>query len=66
MREESVGRAVQLGQYILETGATVRAAARVFGVSKSTVHKDVTERLYYEDPMLYKEVKKVLAAQKTN
>ena len=64
MREESVGRAVHLGQYILETGATVRAAARVFGVSKSTVHKDVTERLYYEDPMLYKEVKKVLEINK--
>ena len=55
MREGSVGRAVLLGEYILETGATVRAAAKVFKISKSTVHKDVSERLYYENPQLYRE-----------
>ena len=54
------GRATVLGEYIAASGATVRAAAKVFKISKSTVHKDVTERLKREDPVLYKEVKKVL------
>ena len=43
MREETTYRAVILGEYILDTGATVRAAAKVFKISKSTVHKDVTK-----------------------
>ena len=64
MRELTADRAVVLGEYILETGATVRAAAKVFKISKSTVHKDVTERLHYENPQLYKEVKKVLEKNK--
>ena len=38
-------RAIRLGQYIVEEGATVRQAAKKFGVSKSTVHKDITARL---------------------
>ena len=42
MRETAEDRAVILGQYILETGATVRAAAKIFGISKSTVHTAVT------------------------
>lgn len=57
-------RAIELGEYIVESGATVRAAAKVFKISKSTVHKDVTERLKREDPVLYKEVKKVLEKNK--
>ena len=64
MRENVTDRAVLLGEYILETGATVRAAAKVFKISKSTVHKDVTERLRYENPQLYKEVKVVLEKNK--
>ena len=64
MREGSVGRAVLLGEYILETGATVRATAKVFKISKSTVHKDVAERLKYENPQLYKLVKAVLEKNK--
>ena len=64
MRECAADRSVILGEYILETGATVRAAAKVFKISKSTVHKDVTERLYYENPQLYREVKKVLEKNK--
>ena len=64
MRENVTDRAVLLGEYILETGATVRAAAKVFKISKSTVHKDVTERLRYENPQLYKEVKLVLEKNK--
>lgn len=65
MREIGEARAVHLGEYILETGATVRAAAKVFKISKSTVHKDVTERLQYDDPMLYREVKQVLEKNKS-
>lgn len=64
MRELADDRAVILGQYILETGATVRAAAKVFSVSKSTVHKDVTEKLRYKNPNLFKQVKEVLELNK--
>lgn len=64
MREGSVDRAVLLGEYILETGATVRATAKVFKISKSTVHKDVTERLLHNDPQLYRKVKRVLEKNK--
>ncbi len=58
-------RAVVLGEYIIETGATVRAAGKKFGVSKSTVHKDVTERLRRVQPQLYKKVKVVLEKNKS-
>ena len=64
MRGTTQDRAVVLGRYILDTGATVRAAAKVFKVSKSTVHKDVTDRLRYEDPQLYREVNRVLQKNK--
>ena len=57
-------RAAMLGEYIIENRATVRKAAKKFGVSKSTVHKDVSERLKYIDPKLYKEVKTVLEINK--
>ena len=60
MREELVVRVTEEARYITETGATVRETAKVFHFSKSTVHKDVTERLYYIDRALFKEVKKVL------
>ena len=53
-----------LGEYILETGATVRAAAKVFKISKSTVHKDVTERLMRENPQMYRLVQQVLQKNK--
>ena len=43
MREKFNSRAILLGDYIIDTGATVRAAAKVFKISKSTVHKDVTK-----------------------
>ena len=64
MRDISKNRAIILGEYIIEHGATVRAAAKVFKVSKSTVHKDVTERLCKENPSLYSEVKVVLDTNK--
>ena len=57
-------RAVEIGTYIVEKSATVRQAAKNFGVSKSTVHKDVAERLKYVDPQLYKEVKDILEINK--
>jgi len=57
-------RAVILGRYILENKTTVRAAAKIFGISKSTVHKDVTERLRSEDPELYAQVRDILEINK--
>jgi len=51
---------VLLGRYIAENGATVRQTAEVFKISKSTVHKDVTERLKRMNPPLYLAVKEVL------
>ncbi|MGN1052294.1 MAG: sporulation transcriptional regulator SpoIIID [Candidatus Scatosoma sp.] len=48
------------GEYIVETGCTVRACAKRLGASKSTVHKDVTERLAKIDPALYEKAKAVL------
>lgn len=64
MREAFPERAMVLGKYIIDTGATVRATAKVFNISKSTVHKDVTERLSREDRQLYKKVKCVLEKNK--
>ena len=58
-------RAVLLAQYMIEHKATVRQTAAVFGVSKSTVHKDVTEKLRHEDRELYNAVKKVLERNKS-
>ena len=64
MNGEVQDRATILGEYILDTGATVRATAKVFKISKSTVHKDVTERLLHGNPQLYKQVKAVLQKNK--
>ncbi len=64
MRSAVGSRAMELGEYIIENAATVRATAKIFKISKSTVHKDVTERLRREDPILYGEVKKVLEKNK--
>ncbi len=57
-------RCVEIGEYIRDTGATVRRAAAVFSISKSTVHIDVTKRLRNIDKILYDEVKKVLEENK--
>ena len=57
-------RAAMLGEYIVETGSTVRATAKVFGLSKSTVHTDVSERLRKLNPQLYAEVREVLDTNK--
>ena len=53
-------RARQLAVYIIETGATVRCAAGRFGISKSTVHKDLCQRLPQCDPLLYRQVRAIL------
>ena len=57
-------RAVMLGQYIVENDSTVRDTAKAFSVSKSTVHKDVTQRLTALNPALAKQVKAVLQKNK--
>ena len=57
-------RAVELAVYIIENRTTVRAAAKKFGVSKSTVHTDITKRLRFSNPSLYKSVRKVLDTNK--
>ena len=57
-------RAVELGEYIIAHKATVRAAAKEFGISKSTVHMDVSERLRRVNPQLYQEVREVLDVNK--
>ncbi len=60
MRKDIQDRCMRLGRYILTTGATVRQAAKAFGMSKSSVHKDVHERLRLVHPGLYAEVRQVL------
>lgn len=57
-------RCIELGHYIVETKATVRQTASVFGISKSTVHNDVTKRLSTINPLLCSEVKAVLNENK--
>ena len=60
MKEYIIRRVVDISNYIIETGNTVRETAKIFKISKSTVHKDCTERLLDIDKNLYKKVKKVL------
>ena len=57
-------RAIELATYITDTNSTVRVAAKKFGISKSTVHTDVTKRLKCINPALYKEVRKILEENK--
>ena len=64
MKVQPNDRAIILGQYILENKSTVRAAAKQFGISKSTVHKDVSERLPKIRPQLYIPVKEILEQNK--
>lgn len=64
MKGDPEQRAVQLGEYMVATGATVRAAAAEFGISKSSVHKDITEKLRHTNPALYRAVRAVLDKNK--
>ncbi|MBO5409752.1 MAG: sporulation transcriptional regulator SpoIIID [Clostridia bacterium] len=57
-------RAIELAQYIIETNGTVRSAAKKFGISKSTVHVDVSKRLKNLNPTLFTQVRKVLETNK--
>ena len=65
MKDYIEERAVEIAGYIVETKATVRQAAKKFGISKSTVHKDVTERLSQVNPTLAREARKVLDVNKS-
>lgn len=64
MKDYIEERALEIAKYILSEGATVRQAACIFGVSKSTVHKDVTERLPKINPLVASMVKQVLETNK--
>lgn len=64
MKTQPNNRAVILGQFIIENKATVRCAAKKFGISKSTVHKDVSERLPKINPALSAQVKEILEINK--
>ena len=64
MRSNIEERACRLAQYIIENKATVRAAAAKFGISKSTVHKDLSERLEHINHALYLQAKEILELNK--
>lgn len=54
-----------LAEYVIENGATVRRTAQHFGISKSTVHKDLSYKLKYINPALYSQVKEILDINKS-
>lgn len=64
MKDHIQKRVLEISDYILATKTTVRQAARVFGVSKSTVHKDMAERLPEINQELFEEIKKILELNK--
>lgn len=65
MKEYIEERVIEVATYIIEHNATVRQTAKQFGISKSTVHKDVTERLSYINPELAKKTRSVLDVNKS-
>ena len=65
MEDDIEKRAIQLAVYVIETGATVRSAAQHFGISKSTVHKDITEKLSKINYPLYCKVEELLQLNKS-
>ncbi len=65
MRDYIEKRTLLVGEYIIEKGSTVRETAKEFGVSKSTVHKDITERLVSLNPLMAKQVKNILDKNKS-
>lgn len=64
MHTDMEARACDLAEYLLANNTTVRTAAKQFGVSKSTVHKDLTERLEKINPALYQQVRQLLDRNK--
>lgn len=65
MRDYISERVITLAQYMIENRATVRATAKKFGISKSTVHKDISERLIRINPVLAAEAKEILDENKS-
>ena len=65
MKDYIEERAIEIAYYIIENNATVRQTAKAFGISKSTVHKDVAERLSQINPTLAAEARKVLDVNKS-
>lgn len=65
MKDYIEERAINIANYIIDNNATVRQTAKQFGISKSTVHKDVTDRLMQINPTLTKEARKVLDVNKS-
>lgn len=64
MKDYISERAITIGKYMIEHSSTVRSAAKKFGISKSTVHKDISERLERINPQLASEAKKLLDTNK--
>ena len=64
MKDYIETRAIEIANYIIDHNATVRQTARQFGISKSTVHKDITERLCHFNKQLAEDARKVLAMNK--
>lgn len=64
MKDYIEERVLGIAEYIIENGVTVREAAKKFGISKSTVHKDVTERLHFLNPSIALQVRRVLDRNK--
>ena len=64
MKDNMEQRACELAVYIIESGATVRTAAQHFGISKSTVHKDLTQRLPQYNKVLYEQVRIIMEHNK--
>ena len=65
MKDYIEERAISIANYIIDSNATVRQTAKAFGVSKSTVHKDVTDRLVQINPTLAKQARQVLDVSKS-
>ncbi len=64
MKEYIEERAVEVANYIIKSNATVRQTAKQFGISKSTVHKDITDRVEHINPQLARKVRTVLEVNK--
>ena len=60
MNKRIISRVIEEGKYMLETGKTVREMASIFGISKSTIHKDLRERLLIIDKEMYEKVSNIL------
>lgn len=64
MKDYIEDRVLEVAKYIIESKATIRRTAKVFGVSKSTIHKDMTERLPIINPLIASEAKSILDINK--